>query len=441
MRKALANLVRNRRGAVVPIFAMMVVILVVFAGAAIDISRVVNAREKLSYAIDAAALAVAADLSTSVMTNAEITSRITESFQANLANAEFLDTAIDNLTFTVDSDSGTITVASSANLENYFLDMGGYGIQRLGPETFAFGTSAQVSYSRFDVELALVVDVTGSMRNDMNTLRTASEGIVNILLPEGTSPDDLKVRISLVPYSAGVNVQSYASLVSNGESNRCITERMGAQKYTDDPYDWDPGGGANTFFGGASSSCASASELIPLTNDRNALIPAIRALQADGTTAGQTGTAWGWYTISPNWTNLWPAASAPASYTDDEVLKFAIIMTDGDNNRHYDRKESCRWVRRNGWRWVCSWAWDADNDSGYDGASSQRARQICANMKAQGITIYGVYFGSGSTSTGARNMQACATNVGTYYQATSASDLIQAFSNIAKKIQQIYLSK
>ena len=75
--------------------------------------------------------------------------------------------------------------------------------------------------------------------------------------------------------------------------------------------------------------------MIPLTADRAALIKAIKALEASGGTAGQTGVVWGWNSLSPNYANLWPAESEPVSYDDDQVLKFAVIMTDGDNNRHY----------------------------------------------------------------------------------------------------------
>ena len=85
------KLLRNERGAILPIFGVLVLMMVVIGGAAIDVSRAVNAREKLSYAIDAAALAVATDLSTSVMTDDEITQAIEDSFRANLANAEFLE--------------------------------------------------------------------------------------------------------------------------------------------------------------------------------------------------------------------------------------------------------------------------------------------------------------------------------------------------------------
>ena len=61
-------------------------------------------------------------------------------------------------------------------------------------------------------------------------------------------------------------------------------------------------------------------------------------------------------------------------------------------------------------------------------------------MKDSGIEIFGVYFGDDDYSAGAKNMKSCASE-GNYYQASSSIGLIKAFSNIAKKIQSIYLSK
>ncbi|WP_420412968.1 pilus assembly protein TadG-related protein [Roseibium sp.] len=471
------NLLQNERGAILPIFGVLVLMMVVIGGAAIDVSRAVNAREKLSYAIDAAALAVATDLSTSVMTDDEITQAIEDSFRANLANAEFLDKAIENLNFVVDSDEGTINISSSASLSTYFLDVGGYGLSAFGPDAFNFGTNAQVSYSRFDVELALVVDVTGSMGWSIGSsstirivaLREASEELVNILLPADSPPSTSKVRISLVPYSQGVNLGSYAEKVKGGDhhsvSGECVTERQDYDgnevMLTDMPYNYYTDSSPpplESFYGGGTDRCSSSSEMMPLTNDRDELISAIRALDDAGGTAGQTGIVWGWNSISPSYSNLWPADSAPEAYTNTDVLKFAIIMTDGDNNRYYDmvattvweEVEVCRMVYRRGrwrercqdeWQEVTSYEWDEIGEGqSYSNTSSTRSRDLCTAMKNSGIEIFGVYFGTDDESAGALNMASCA-STGNYYQATSSEGLIQAFSNIAKKIQQIYLSK
>lgn len=447
---------RDRDGSILPLFGLMVILLVIISGSAFDISRTVNAREKLSYALDAAALSLATDLSTSVMTDAQIKEALSNSFKANLSGTEFLEEAIDNLEFEVDSDNGIVSVSSTASLNNYFVDLGGYMKETLGPEAFSFGTGTQVSFSQFIVELALVVDVTGSMTSsDMKTLREASTSVVDILLPEDTDPDATKVRISLIPYSQGVNLGDYASKVKGGEyyyvSGKCVTERedYGSHEVqvSDAAYDYYKDSSPppqETFFGGGSSSCSSSSEMVPLTNERDTLLPAISALRDQGGTAGQTGVQWGWNSLSPNFANVWPGDSAPAAYDDDETLKFAIIMTDGDNNRYYGIDEQVYggyWDRywRYGWHTCDGWCEISESES-YSNVSSTRSRELCEGMKAAGIEVFGVYFGNSNSSAGAKNMQSCASE-DNYYQATSSAELIGAFSNIAKKIQSIFLSK
>lgn len=458
--KRLAGFLEDRKASVLPIFGVTVIMMVVFAGAAFDVTRTINAREKLSFALDAAALSLATELSTSVMSDKQIKDHLEGSLRANLDGAEFLEEVIENLDPVVNPDQGTVTVSSSATLDNYFIDIGGYGKKMIGPETFSFGTSTQVSYSQFDVELAMVVDVTGSMdSSDMRTLREASESVVDILLPADTDPDDAKVRISLIPYSQGVNLGAYASQVKGGEyyavSGVCVTEREDYGPYkvqlTDTTYDYYTDASPpplETFFGGGNEGrddCSTTSAMVPLTNERDTLVPAIRALRADGGTAGQTGILWGWNSLSPNFANVWPTESAPASYDDDLTLKFAIIMTDGDNNRYYGRDQRIYgWYRRNG-RWYYGWhtceGWcEVPEGESYNNTSSTRSREFCDAMKDSNIEIFGVYFGTNNSSAGARNMQSCA-DEGNYYQAASKDQLINAFSNIAKKIQAIYLSK
>ncbi len=450
-----------RQGAVLPVFALMVIFLVVIFGAAADVTRTVSAREKLSYSLDAAALALASELSTSVLTDAQILEVLEASFRANLGGVSFLQEAVDNLQFEVDRENGLVTVRSTATLDNYLIDLGGYMQKSFGPEAFAFSASSQVTYSRFKVELALVVDVTGSMSwSDMRTLREASTAAVNILLPDNVEEEDAKVRISLVPYSQGVNLGAYANKVKGGEfhsvGGNCVTERQDYEdhevQFTDAAYDYYTDASPpplQTFFGGGSNNCSSTSEMVPLTRDRDVLLPAIEALTDTGGTAGQTGVAWGWYSLSPNFANVWPEESAPATYTDGDTLKFAIVMTDGNNNRYYDyvgEKEECGWFRSHwSWHWECRTiavnGWD-EQDEGefYSNISSTRSRALCEGMKAAGIEVFGVYFGTSNSSTGAKNMQSCASE-GNYYQASSSGELVKAFANIARKIQSIYLSK
>ena len=188
------------------------------------------------------------------------------------------------------------------------------------------------------MELSLIVDVTGSMSQDMDALKSAANSVVDILLADQTSNSLSKVRISLVPYSQGVNLGSYAKTVTNGAAlgANCVTERMGPQQFTDAAYNYNDTN--SEFFGGGSNACSSGSSLLPLTSSANNLKTAIKNLVASGGTAGQIGIAWGWYTLSPNWSNLWPSASAPSAYNSNKVKKIALIMTDGDFNDFYDKR-------------------------------------------------------------------------------------------------------
>ena len=76
---------------------------------------------------------------------------------------------------------------------------------------------------------------------------------------------------------------------------------------------------------------------MPLTNDKTALLNKIKNLTAAGSTAGHLGTAWAWYTLSPNWNTLWPAANRAAAHGTAGLKKYAILMTDGEYNIEYDK--------------------------------------------------------------------------------------------------------
>ena len=431
---------KDTSGSILPIMGVLLVVLVVIAGSGIDYSRSANERTKIANALDAAAITVASKLSSSVMTDDEVDEAIADAFSANLPDSDYKDSAISNLQYELDSDAGTIRIWSNIAVPNMFISAGG-----IGPDAFTVGVESVVNYSRFDVELALVLDVTGSMSGEIGDLREAASELVETLIPEGTI--DGKVRISVVPYSVGVNLGTYADDATDGESNKCATERIGDEQYTDASYTVEPiGDGSGTY---RDHDC-SDSLLLPLTDDRDDLLDNIDDLTTRGYTAGQTGIGWGWYTLSPNWSGLWPMDSAPASYGDSDVLKFAVVMTDGAFNTYYTQKtwtkKQCNKQKNKGkYTGSCKSGtntyWVEKSSSGFNGTSSKRGKKLCNAMDNAGIQIYGVYFGDDSSSDGAKVMEDCASSSSTYIHAADGDDLISAFSKIANEIQSIYLSK
>lgn len=449
----LTRLVRKLRGfagetraSILPLFGVLILLMIVIAGAGIDYGRAVMARSSIAHALDSAVLTVARELSVKLMTDAEIATAINKTFAANLESGGLTGISVAPITYSIDPTEGLVTAQTTANVPTNFIFMGG-----IGPDTIPVRVEAQSTYSLFDIELAMIVDVTGSMGSYMTSLRTASQAIVDILLPVGTDPEESKVRISLTPYSEGVNMGTYASKVTNNSagSRNCVTERMGDKKYTDASYDYAKT--SSEFFGGGSNSCDSTSIVEPLTNKRSVLTSAISKLKAAGGTAGQTGISLGWYTLSPNWNNLWGSDKGAAAYGTAKLQKIALIMTDGDFNAYYDKvmlsPSDCSYYKRYGYVIdTCDTRnnkqyWMYQSASGFNAEPSKRAKGHCDAIKKKDIRIYTVYFGNSPNSAGAKVMQYCATDSSTYFMATNGAALISAFQKIANQIQAIYLSK
>ncbi|MEO9970218.1 MAG: pilus assembly protein TadG-related protein [Hyphomonadaceae bacterium] len=171
--------------------------------------------------------------------------------------------------------------------------------------------------------------------------------------------------------------------------------------------------------GAALTSCPE-SEPLALTADRADLLDYIDDMEALGGTAGHLGIAWGWYLISPEWDKVWPTASRPTEYFEEETAKAMIIMTDGIFNS------------RNA-------VGDVD--------SNEMAAQYCDNIKADtNITIFTVGFGvpSNAPTIGNTNqtiLEYCATSDDFALVADNAEQLTDAYASIAAEISDLRLSQ
>src|SRR5581483_3962852 len=250
-----------------------------------------------------------------------------------------------------------------------------------------------------NVEIALMLDVTGSMCSPctkIQAVQSAAKDLINIVVWADQS--QYYSRVALAPFADAVNVGStlaplvrrtvtnntsstpqtftssdmsntakqptskwikYPKASGSGTntwmiSSKCVTERIGAQAYTDaSPATAFVGKG---YFGANDTSCtvagsysdAEINSIFPLTNDTTSLNRRIDKLATGGSTAGHLGTAWAWYLLSPNWNTVFqqafPSSYAAGSYSDLTTLnsngapklrKIAVLMTDGDYNINY----------------------------------------------------------------------------------------------------------
>lgn len=212
----------------------------------------------------------------------------------------------------------------------------------------------------------------------------------------------------------------------------CVTERTGAQAYTDaSPSSARVG---RNYPSASSNTCLDAT-LRPLSSDKAALKSAIDSYSVEGSTAGQIGIGWGWYMVSPNFNTLWPSNGA-AAYNTADTLKAVIIMTDGEFNTPYCSGVISRQAGSGSGSNTGKIDCDADNGDPFD-----QGRAMCTAMKNRGILVYTVGFQITEGGNAANMLRDCASTPANFYLPASGGDLSEAFAAIGRDITQLRISK
>lgn len=226
------------------------------------------------------------------------------------------------------------------------------------------------------------------------------------------------------------------SVVIKTASN-CVTERVGDQKYTDAA----PGSGQWLGYDYPGSSgtlveCETANTLTPLSSNKTALKNAIDAMDVTGSTAGQIGTAWGWYMVSPNFASIWPTTeNRPLAYGTKDLVKVVVLMSDGDFNTAH-----CKGVTSNNHAYSTVSNSDRINCDSTNGAPFSQAEKLCDAMKAQKVKVYTVGFEL-NVQAAKDFMKYCATDDSHAYLAENSTQLKEAFAEIAASISKLRIAK
>ena len=429
--------IKNKAGNVMITTALVMPVLLTAAGAAMDYSRMVKKRSNMTNALDAAVLYSGNDLTQGKPVNAEFRKRFEDFLFANLESGKADRSDYTITKFTADPQSGEVSAKIETNI--------GAGLMRIaGFEDYTIESTSSSIFSQSEVEVSVMLDVTGSMRGRrIADLKVAATDLVNILLPDANTRN---TRISLIPYAGSVNAGKYAKRVTangaaqiaaaqksgallatdiHGARNTCVTERGGIYAATDASYKQAPiGNDVRTQL--RSNTCPQSSEIEPLTNNRGQLLNKINGLSTAGWTAGHLGIAWSYYTLSENWRDLWNSDNDPSAYNSG-TKKIAILMTDGGFNTYYygtpgTPSESVQMTSR----------------------SNNLARALCEDMKApkgvgDGIKVYSIAFQAPVSAQ--KTLRACAnedtSETTFYYNANNGQELREAFREIADSISNL----
>ncbi len=208
----LRSLPRDRRGIIAVFLAAGIIPLVGVAGLAIDTTRGYLVKARLNQALDAAALAGGR-----VFFDPDRDADIRAFFDANFPPG-FLGAQVSDLSIAEEAETGRLTVAASAQVNTSFTRVLGY-------EVMTVNARSVVQRADRGMELVLVMDNTGSMRssNKIGEMRAAAHELIDILYGDRQVVPNFWV--SLVPYTATVNVgQANAGWLAPGSLETRVYE-------------------------------------------------------------------------------------------------------------------------------------------------------------------------------------------------------------------------
>ncbi len=202
-RAAANRFARANQGNIAVIFAIALVPILTFMGAAIDYSRANSARSSMQSALDSTALMISKDLTDGRITSSDIEAKAKSYFAALYTNKDSTVVSDDiHATYLPKDDTtGTsnIVITASGYVIADFMKIAGF--PQLG-----FNTGATATWGNARLRVAMVLDVTGSMGSDnkMPNLKTAATNMVTTL--SALNKNDGDVYISIIPFSRDVNI-------------------------------------------------------------------------------------------------------------------------------------------------------------------------------------------------------------------------------------------
>jgi Flp pilus assembly protein TadG len=418
---------RNRDGGVGPVLALSALPLFGVVGAAIDYGRVATVRTEMQNSLDATALMLSKEAQG--MSGADIGTKASAYFNALFTNPQATNIQITEEFGSPQEGNFSLKIRGSATVNTLFARL-------FGQSAITFSASTEVLWGIKKLNLALVLDNTGSMAQNqkMTNLKAAAHNLLTTLKNAAKQPGDVKVAI--VPFATDVNVgtsnvnaswidwtdweaangtcsnntyTSKSTCESHGKTwtpkahsqwNGCVNDR----DQNNDVSNTVPVAGSPATLFRAHQASACPASMMPLSEDWTALNNKVDAMTSTGNTNVTIGMAWGFQLLSPV-----APFNAPAPAPDlDKVI---VILTDGTNTQN---------------RW-----------SSTESVIDARTSKVCDNIKAANIRVYTVRVLDGNATL----LQGCASKPSMYYDVSQAVQLNGVFGSIAQNLANLRITQ
>lgn len=344
-RRLAAQFRREEDGSLIAFSLFIFVAMLMFGGIAVDLMIYENERTHIQNSTDRAVLA-AANLNQSIDPKTVV--------QDHLAKVG-IQVDADDITVVEVGAAPVITGRQVSVTVN-----GSYNtmlMNLVGVEQLAFSAMSEAEESVRDIEVSLVLDVSGSMgwNSKLANMQTAAKDFVDEIL---AGADDDRVSLSLVPYatqvSAGPELLALMNTSHSHNFSHCVNFGTSDFRRTDinststlsQTAHFDPWRSYRDRQSILYPVCRNESsfDITPWSNNALALKNQIDALEAEGNTSIDVAMKWGTALLDPSMNAQLNGLIAnpnveidtafsvrPHAYTYPNSLKFIVLMTDGIN--------------------------------------------------------------------------------------------------------------
>ena len=336
---------RDEDGSLIAFSLFIFVVMLMFGGIAVDLMIYENERTHIQNSTDSAVLA-AANLNQTVDPKVVV--------QDHLAKVGIVVDP-DDIDVVEIGTAPVITgrqVSVSVNGAYNTMLMNMVGVERL-----AYSAMSEAEESVNDIEVSLILDVSGSMNSGskLSNMQNAAKDFVDNIL---AGSEDDRVSLSLVPYStqvsAGPELLALMNTTNTHSFSHCVDFDASDFDHTDIDHTstltqtmhFDPWRSYQYSMPLYYEVCRTEPyfHITPWSNNASALKNQIDDFEADGNTSIDVAVKWGAALLDPSMNSQLNSLIAdpgvevdsafsvrPHPYTYPDALKFIVVMTDGIN--------------------------------------------------------------------------------------------------------------
>ena len=400
--------------------AIAFVILMLFAGGAVDYIRYTTTRAELQAATDSAVLAASSLSQTRPPVDVA-----QEYFDSNFdpTRTDLVNVQFDTRVITNSATSRAIESTATAELPTIFLQMIRFLPGAGEFDSIPINVESQAVENVQALEVALVLDYSRSMLGPkIANLEVAASQFIDSLFDQ-SNPNQLSM--SIVPFSTNVNLGpeiaetlNVAAVFDGTPPKYCVfyeDEDFNSERITETR---DPVGQSSVVVNDrddilSRDRCGEV-EMLLNSQSRADLKDVVTNVTLARATDSHIGMMWGAKALSPTMRGFTGGdfSDRPMAY-DDDVLKILVMMTDGNVFPVIDE------------------------DGVFDQAKTgQQFIDVCNDAKMNNVLVYTIGFEITAGSTADLQLQECASNVSQYFL-VEGLDIQAAFDGIAASIRAL----